>query len=351
MFCMIIKELKDKIEWDYFVKRMNHNSIFDSWNWGVFERRMGNKFENFGIYEKDKIVGLIPVKHILAKRGKYLQLRHGPIFDFNNKKIWEFFLDFIKKKARDEKYWFVRMSPLIIEKNKNDYKDILVNFQDSPMHDVDGEITWVLDLQQSEEDILKNMRKNTRYYIKKAQKDGIKILKTKDPKYLKFFWGIYKDTVERQKWSAYSKEYIEKEFDSLRSDDQIELYLASFKGRFIAGSLMIYFGNQVIYHHSGILSEYLKIPASYLIQWEAIKEAKKRNLKWYNFWGIAQIEDEHNEIKIDKAHPWAGLTFFKTGFGGAVRQFIHAKDLVINKKYYLTKHFESIERWVKGYKK
>jgi lipid II:glycine glycyltransferase (peptidoglycan interpeptide bridge formation enzyme) len=348
---MIIKELKDKNQWDNFVKKMEYNSIFDAWTWGVFERYMGNNFENFAIYEKDEVMGLIPVKHVLAKRGKYLHLRHGPIFNFDNTEIWNVFLDFIKKKARDEKYWFVRMSPLILERDKNKYKDILANLQESPMHDVDGEITWVLNLRQSEEDILMNMRKNTRYYIKKAQKDGIKILKTKDPKYLEFFWEIYKDTIKRQKWSAYSKEYIEKEFDSLRSDDQIELYLASFEGKFIAGSLIEYFGNQAIYHHSGILSKYLKLPASYLIQWEAIKEAKSRNLNWYNFWGIAQVEGKDNEIKIDKAHPWAGLTFFKTGFGGQVRQFIHAKDLVINKKYYITRHFESIERWVKGYKK
>jgi lipid II:glycine glycyltransferase (peptidoglycan interpeptide bridge formation enzyme) len=64
-----------------------------------------------------------------------------------------------------------------------------------------------------------------------------------------------------------------------------------------------------------------------LIQWEAIKEAKKRGMTRYNFWGVAP---ENNPD-----HRFAGLSLFKRGFGGEDFEYLHAQDLIINKPRYL----------------
>ena len=64
-------------------------------------------------------------------------------------------------------------------------------------------------------------------------------------------------------------------------------------------------------------------------------------MKVHNFWGISP-QDKPN-------HPWAGLSFFKRGFGGHAQEFAHAKDLKINWLYYATRAFEKIECWQKGY--
>jgi lipid II:glycine glycyltransferase (peptidoglycan interpeptide bridge formation enzyme) len=346
---MNILQINSKKVWAAFVAKQQYSSPFQSWNWAEFEKSLGNKFESFGMFEKEKLVGLLPVKIVTAKRGKYLHLRHGPIFDFENRELWAEFFTFIIDKAKEEKCWFVRISPLIEQDLELKYVDIFSRLKDSPMHDVDAEITWVLNLTQSEDQILANMRKNTRYYIKRAERDGVTILKTRDKKYLKEFWKIYSDTVKRQKWQAYSEEYIRGEFEAFANDEQIELYLAKYKEKYISAALILYYNNQAIYHHSGSLSKYLKVPANYLLQWEAIKNAKRKGLKWYNFWGISPVTMEDGDFKPKAGHPWTGLTFFKIGFGGEVRQFVHAKDLPIDNKYYLTRLFEKVERWRRGY--
>lgn len=346
---MKIKIVSSKKEWEDFISKQECSSVFHSWNWAEFEKSLGNSFDRYGIYKKGKLIGLIPIKYIYAKRGRYLHLRHGPLFDFEDDKLWKVFFKFIIKKAKEHKVWFIRMSPLILEDLELEFVDIFSHFQESPMHDVDAEITWVLDLSQSEEEILEKMRKNTRYYIRRAERDGVRIVKTKTIRYMKEFWKIYSDTVKRQKWTAYPREYIVKEFKTLSKDNQVEMYLAEYKSKYIAASIVIYYRDQAIYHHSGTLTEYQKIPANYLIQWEAIKESKRRGLKWYNFWGISPLVMEDGEYKAKAGHPWAGLTFFKLGFGGQVRQFIHAKDLPISKMYCLTRFFERIERWKRGY--
>ncbi len=343
------REIKSKNVWENFISKQKHSSIFQSWNWGEFELEMGNEFERVGIFRVDELVGLLPLKCIKAVRGRYLHLRHGPIFNFGKKGLWDVMVSFLKEKAKKKKCLFVRMSPLIKKSKYPDFKGKFRGFRKSSMHDVDAEITWVLNLEKSEDEILKQMRKNTRYYIGKAKRDGVKIFRTKDAKYIKDFWGIYKETFERQSWHAYTKKYIKKEFEILSKDDQIELYLAKYKGEYIAGSLIIYYNDQAIYHHGGTLEKYLKIPASYLIQWEAIKEAQKRGLKWYNFWGISPLVESKGEFHAKKGHPWEGLTFFKMGFGGEVREFIHARDLPVSPIYHLTRVYESIEKWRRGY--
>lgn len=344
-----IREIKSKDIWEKFISHQKYTSIFQSWNWGEFEQEMGNEFERIGVFKDEKLVALLPIKKISATRGKYLHLRHGPVFDSEDRTAWEVMFEYLYRKARSERYWFIRMSPLIKQSQFRKFREVFQKLKESPMHDVDAEITWVLNLEKSEDEILKQMRKNTRYYIRKAKRDGVRIFRTKDAKYINDFWEIYKETFERQNWRAYTKKYIKKEFEILSKDDQIELYLARYKAKFIAGSLIVYYNDQAIYHHSGTLQEYLKIPASYLIQWKAIKEAQKRGLKWYNFWGISPLIEGNGELQAKKGHPWEGLTFFKMGFGGEVREFIHARDLSVSPMYYLTRIYELIERRRRGY--
>ena len=75
---------------------------------------------------------------------------------------------------------------------------------------------------------------------------------------------------------------------------------------------------------------------SYFLQWQIIKEAKNRGIKYYNFWGIAPNDNPN--------HRFAGVTMFKTGFGGERIDWLHAHDLPISNKYWLTYLFESGRR-------
>ncbi|MCX6765289.1 MAG: peptidoglycan bridge formation glycyltransferase FemA/FemB family protein [Candidatus Nealsonbacteria bacterium] len=97
------------------------------------------------------------------------------------------------------------------------------------------------------------------------------------------------------------------------------------------------------YHHGASLSKFNKIPVSYLLQWEAIKEAKKRGCILYNFWGIApEIASESDASK--SKHPWAGLSLFKMGFGGYRKDYVKTQDYPITLKYYLNYIIEKIRK-------
>ena len=76
----------------------------------------------------------------------------------------------------------------------------------------------------------------------------------------------------------------------------------------------------------------------YSLQWEAIKEAKCRRCKSYNFWGVVKDKNFHPD------HPWYGFRLFKRGFGGFKFSYIRAQDYPINSKYYAYRAVEGLRR-------
>ncbi len=61
--------------------------------------------------------------------------------------------------------------------------------------------------------------------------------------------------------------------------------------------------------------------ATHFLQWQAISEAKKLDMKYYDFWGI----DEKK---------WPGVTRFKKGFGGQEIIYPGTFDLIFQPLWY-----------------
>jgi lipid II:glycine glycyltransferase (peptidoglycan interpeptide bridge formation enzyme) len=340
---MYVEEIKDKDLWEQYIASCSYDtSFFQSWNWGEFQQTMNNGVLRLGFFDKnDNLFGVAQAIVIRAKRGNYLYFRNGPVSDWNNNIQVEFIINSLKHYAQKLDMWFIRISPLISKNTQAQQIYSKYSFPTSPMSDVDALDTWILDITQSEDEILKNMRKTTRYEINKAKKIGVEIIATDDIQMIDEFYPIYEDTIVRQQWTGYSKKYIRNQFEIFAKDNQAKIYLAKYNNVFIAGSIFVYHGDSSYYHYSGSLTEYRKIPAPALIQWHNILEAKNRGLKKYNFWGIAP-EGNPN-------HPWQGLTFFKQGFGGEAKRWIETKDIPIKRMYWLTWIFEQLQKKYKGY--
>ncbi|KXK27063.1 MAG: FemAB family protein [candidate division WS6 bacterium OLB20] len=334
--------ITEKSVWEGFLGDSGlAHSFFQSWNWGQFERSLGKTIHYLGFYQLDSLLAVALVTEVDARRGRFLHVRNGPVLDWRQASMAKAILAELEQFARSVSCDYLRISPLVPPAGQQERLVRMSGFVDSQMHDVDAEITWMLDLRQPEEKILAEMRKNTRYYIRKAERDGVTIEVTTDPERIDDFWPIYQDTIRRQKWSAYSKEYIRSEFEQFVKDGSAALFLARYEDRWIAGAIFIYYNGQVYYHHSGSLTEYRKITAPYLLQWESIREAKRRGMDTYNFFGIARTDDE--------THPWHGLTFFKKGFGGYEQVWMHAKDKPLRLRYWITHLYERYERNRRGY--
>lgn len=332
-----IKEIIEKNIWEEFVLGQPNNSFFQSWNWGEAQRNAQCPMPNaqciwrIGIYDRDELVGIAQIVKITAKRGSYLHLRHGPILKEWQEEYFSALLKFLKGLGLKEKAWFIRMSPLI--ENSLGHKNFFRKFGFLPVviPRLDASLSWVLEVNQSEKELLLKMRKTTRYLIHKAEKMGVVVYEAKEKDDFAVFSKIYRETAKRQHFVPHRG--IEEEFSILGKADQAKLFLAKYQGKAMAGALIVFYGNQAVYHHSGSILD-SSVPAMHSLLWKAILEAKKRGKTFFNFWGISPPDK--------RSDPWWGLTLFKTGFGGEAKEFLPAHDLPLSPFYRLTRFIETL---------
>lgn len=343
---MEIKEIQDKNVWESFLLECKDKTFLQSWNWGEFQRMMGNKTWRLGVYDNKELLSVCLVALIKAKRGSFLLIQHGPSIKEqkaeNKEQILKALLDELKNKRREEMVDFIRIAPLFDKNEENNKIFRNLGFEDSPMHASAYEATWKLDVTPSEEELLRNMRKTTRYLIRQAQKDtDIETFRRWSINDVDIFYQIHQEVVKIQRFTPFSLEYLKNEFSAFLLDNQVSLFFGEYKGQIIAAAFVVFWSNIGFYHHAALLPKYHKIPIAYLLQWEAIKEAKKRSCTLYDFWGYVNPKE-------NPEHPWAGPTLFKMGFGGKSYQYIKTQDMPLSKKYWLIYLFEKLRKTKRG---
>ena len=321
-----VKPIEDKNEWEDFLGKHEEANFLQSWSWGEFHKNLGNQIQRTGFYEKDKLIGICLSIIENAKRAKYLTVPGGPIIQWDDKEFVKTVFSEIKNIAKINNCVFVRVRPQLKKDyfSKKIFKDLGVI--KAPMH-LHAELTSQLDITKSEEELLTQMRKTTRYEVKKAIKKNIKIISSSNPSDIKKFYDLQIETSKRQKFVPFSYKFLYEQFRVFSQNGFALLYSAKFKNKLLAYAFIIFYGKEAVYHYGASTEEGRGYPGAYLIQWEAIKEAKKRGMTRYNFWGVSAV----NKPK----HRFYGLSLFKRGFGGEDFEYLHAQDLIINKSKYL----------------
>lgn len=359
---LVIKEINNKDIWEKFLLNCKEKTFLDSWNWGEFQKKEGHRIWRIGIYKKNGIksddsnlIGIALAIEIKAKRGTFLFIPHGPVMPkFPNYHTTKYdslkiLAEELKKIAKGRNVSFIRIAP-IWQRNEENIKIFKnLGLKQAPIH-MHPELTWELDITLPEEELLMKMRKTTRYLIRQASKNSdIEVIKSQDVDDLKTFNKIYQSTAKKQHFTPFPLQYLKNQFLSFLPDNQILIFLGKYKNEIVCSSIIVFWQNMAFYHHGASLSKYSgnRVPASYLTQWEAIKEAKSRGCEIYNFWGIAPILDKpkNEKFKIkNKKHPWCGLTLFKMGFGGYPKKYVKTQDLILSYKYYFTYFVEKIRK-------
>jgi peptidoglycan pentaglycine glycine transferase (the first glycine) len=340
---MEIKEINNKDIWENFFLDCSEKTFLQSWNWGEFQKKIGDKIWRWGIYKENHLIGLALVIKIAAKRGTFLFCPHGPIFkkQEEKKQILGVLLEKLKKTAREEGTVFIRISPIWEKNKKNTIIFRELGFIEASIH-IHPELTWELNIASSEEELLMQMRKTTRYLIRQAQKNAEVIIeKSQKIEDIEAFNELYQATVDRHHFTPFSLDYLKNEFLVFNQDNQSVIFLGKYKGELIASAVIIFWQGAAFYHQGASSMKYPKIPVSYLLQWEAIKEAKKRGSKIYNFWGIAPTDSLR--------HAWAGLSLFKKGFGGYKKEYVKTQDLPLSPKYFINYLVESLRKIKRGF--
>ena len=323
---MKIIDATDQKKWDKFVTSHMDANFLQSWAWGDFHEARGKKvIRRIALDNDENIIAAYVGQVETAKRGTYMAIAGGPIMDWGKKPLREAIFADIKSQAEAAKCVFVRIRPQILEteKNRKLFKDL--GLKPAPIY-LSVELAGVLDLNKSEEEILANAAQGLRRKIRKAEKNEITVSTSTDPKDIHEFYKIELETAKRHGFVEFSESFLQKQFEAFLKYDEVKLYTAKLGDEILAQNFMIFYGNEASYHY-GVSTELgTKYSGAPLLHMQAMRDARERGIKRYNFWGITGL----NETK----HRFYGVSQFKRSFGVTELQYLHAHDMVIKSAKY-----------------
>jgi len=269
-------------------------SFLQSKAWLDFQKLLGRK-----VWQVEG-VGIIRYNLPFKKSYLYSPRCEGKFFS-------ALFLEKTKEIAKKENSIFFKAEP---QENID-----LKQFGFVKAHDIQPQKTLILDILRSEQELLEKMHHKTRYNIGLAEKKGVKV--KKDRTLFEEFWRLMQETTKRDGFRSHPKDYYKK----LLEIPNTELFIAEYQNKIIAANIVVFYDKQAIYLHGASDYEHRNLMAAPLLQWEQIKEAKKRGCIEYDFWGIDEIK-------------WPGVTRFKKSFNGKEIEYPGAFDLIFQPFWY-----------------
>ena len=208
---IIIKPVQSKDEWEEFLKIHPESDFLQSWYWGEFHIRLAHEIQRLGFYREQKLIGVCLSIVEPARRGRYLTVPGGPIIDWTDTFLVTAFFDEIRRIAKDEHCVFIRIRPQLTEDDHSQSLFKTYGAKLAPMH-LHAELTNQLDITKSEDELLVNMRKATRYEIKKGIKEGVVVHTTTHDSDMKRFYDLQIQTAKRQKFVPFSFRFLDEQF-------------------------------------------------------------------------------------------------------------------------------------------
>lgn len=326
----------DRAEWDSFITSHPEANFLQSWDFYEFHQSRGNTIIRRLAKQDDQIIGAYAGVIENAKRGRHLAVAGGPIIDWQNHQLTSALVADIREQGIKHHCIFVRIRPQLPLSEQSLELMQKLGLKKAPIY-LSVEFAGILDLTKTETEILTGMRQRLRRALRKAEKAQITIETSTDPKDIKTFYNIQLQTSRRHDFYAFSEDFLTKQFTAFAKNGEAVLYTAKLGEEILAQNFMIFYGDEASYHY-GVSSELgTKYSGAPLLHMRAMRDARDRGIKRYNFWGIV---DEN-----DTKHRFYGVSVFKRGFGVEELKYTPAHDLILHPlKYQKTKLIETIRK-------
>ncbi len=184
-------------------------------------------------------------------------------------------LEYIKAEIRQDNDLFLQIEPLSqVQSTKYKVQST------APFRRFIEPVTAVLNLKTDEEKLFASFAEKGRYNIRLAQKRWITTkwvssnTKRGEKTYLEAFYSLLEETTERDKFSHNSLSYYQHFIETLEAHDAGWLLVAEKDGILHAAGIFVYSWETAIYYYGASSSDrdIRRDMATYLLQWEAIRE-------------------------------------------------------------------------------
>lgn len=175
--------------------------------------------------------------------------------------------------------------------------------------------TLILDLTKKEEELLADMTKKTRQYIRKSGSESIEIRQVKGREELDACLALYEETARRAHFAIHNDQYYYDIFDMLGEHSPV--FAAFYEGRPIAFLWLAISSETAFELYGGMNDDGQRLRANYALKWHAIQTMKKWGISRYDFNGL--LND--------------GVSTFKQGFASHEDRLVGTYDKALSPLY------------------
>lgn len=301
-------------QWDSFMSSQPGAQFLQSWAWGEFKRSQGHEVMRIAL-ANEKGEFMVAGQFIFHPKrffsGFWFAPR-GPVIIHDQmsspEKLFQEFISLAKKKLAFKRAMFIRCEPPI--EFKIDATPLPKTF--IRRRAIDPSSTVILDLDESEEELLSDMHEKTRYNIRLAERKGVSVRVGSTDEDIEAYLALNQETANRDNFLSQPLEYIRATVRALRDGGMCRIRLAEYQGEVLASNIEMRFGDTVTYLYGASSSSHRNVMAPYALQWSAITSAKKEGCRFYDFYGANPVSSRSIDFKTS----WEGITRFKLGWGG-----------------------------------
>ena len=331
---MKLIEVQDQQTWDGFMSVQPFAQFLQSWNWGAFRSEQGKPIKRFALVDaNEKWLAALQMEY----RYKRLDLGYwfaprGPIFapevNVMHKadvmlQLSQALLDLPELR---ERCLFWRIEPVVEIAQPEDLMPLSYHRNDA----ANPASTYLVDLTQSEEDLLASMHEKTRYNIRVAERHGVTVRTSTRAADVDAFLSLMNETAKRDGFVQHPDAYLRASFQALAAVGMARIRLAEHGDMVLAANMEVMFGDTATYLYGASSSEERQLMAPYAIHWSAIQDAKRDGYRLYDMWGANPPFKAMYYYKPS----WDGISRFKKNWGGRSINLVGTWDLPFNRFLY-----------------
>ena len=328
----------ERQRWNTFVGHSRWGHVLQSWEWGEFKQSMGWYAERISIQRGGQILAgaQLLLKPLPSLPLMIAYIPKGPVVDLTDESLTLKMFAAIHQVARSHRAVFLKIEPHLLD--DDGAHSLLKRHGFAPtVHTNQPRSTIVIDLAESRDVLLSNMRKTTRKLIQRASRNGVQIDQG-GPSDLDALYDMMAAAARRKGHSIHEKRFYQQEWRAFQATDAINLIVARYQRQVVAVKMVLVFADKSMHLWGGVSAEGRKVYANHLLQWAAIQWAMEHGCKYCDLWGIPDQVGEM--LKADQAIPkdrcdglW-GTFMFKRGFGGNVEYYVGAYDYAYRPRLY-----------------
>lgn len=312
-----------------------------TWEWGDFQISQGHTVYRLGIFDdKETMVSACSVSFHQIPKTKFSigTVLRGP-------EITHELIEKITQIAKKEKALFVKFEPNIIYQAFDKFNNHTLISQKPAFDHLKKSpkvafypFTYLIDLTETENNLLAAMHPKTRYNIRIANRFQVEIKDQTNDEGFEIYLKLLLATTKRQGFYLHTEKYHRRLWKQLKNTGIVHILTASYQHQVLSAFMIFKVKDQLFYPYGASLDINRQVMAPTLLMWEVIKFGQKLKCQTFDMWGCLGPEAKEGENGF-------GFHRFKQGFGGQLTEYVGTYDLVINPSLYQLYNLTDKIRW------